>query len=453
MRVISKLDIKGKMVVKGLRYEGLRVVGSAADIASRYSHQDIDEIFYSDIVASLYGRSSLDEILKEVSEQVFIPITAGGGIKDLNSASRLILSGADKVAINTAAVENPFLIREIADSLGSQCVVSSIQTKINSYGKWEVFTESGRNRSEYLLEEWLDIVQEMGCGEIFINSVHNDGTLNGFDFQLASAVKGRVNCPLVIGGGISDLDPLINNEQLYFLSGISVGKLFHKNFSDKTINLQSKKKLLALKKPYSVGIIDYGMGNQTSLKNALIKIGCEVTISRETKDFNNCDCLFLPGVGNFSEAIKRIRNFNLFEFIKNKSLNNFPILGICLGMQLLYESSDEGTYSEGLGLVEGKVHSISSSKVNNLDREIVLPHIGWNRVLFKNDYCDLDSYFVHSFCPINNNDDDIIASCEYSSIKFTCGTRVRKTVGLQFHPEISGYGGLNLLVNILNDLI
>ena len=154
MRVISKLDIKGKMVVKGLRYEGLRVVGSASDIASRYSHQDIDEIFYSDIVASLYGRSSLDEILKEVSEQVFIPITAGGGVKDLNSASRLILSGADKVAINTAAVENPFLIREIADSLGSQCVVSSIQTKINSYGKWEIFTESGRNRSKYLIEEW-----------------------------------------------------------------------------------------------------------------------------------------------------------------------------------------------------------------------------------------------------------------------------------------------------------
>ena len=148
MRVISKLDIKGKMVVKGLRYEGLRVVGSASDIASRYSHQNIDEIFYSDIVASLYGRSSLNEILKEVSKQVFIPITAGGGIKDFNSASRLILSGADKVAINTAAVENPFLIKEIADSLGSQCIVSSIQTKINSSGKWEIFTESGRNRSK-----------------------------------------------------------------------------------------------------------------------------------------------------------------------------------------------------------------------------------------------------------------------------------------------------------------
>ena len=122
-------------------------------------------------------------------------------------------------------------------------------------------------------------------------------------------------------------------------------------------------------------------------------------------------------------------------------------------MQLLYESSDEGNYSEGLGLVKGKVYSIASSKVNNLNKEIVLPHIGWNKVLFKNDYCDMDSYFVHSFCPINNNEEDIIASCEYSSIKFTCGTRVRKTVGLQFHPERSGVGGLNLLVNILNDLI
>lgn len=441
------------MVVKGLRYEGLRVVGSASDIASKYSHQNVDEIFYSDIVASLYGRSSLDEILKEVSEQVFIPITAGGGIKDLNSASRLILSGADKIAINTAAVENPILIKEIADSLGSQCVVSSIQTKINSLGKWEIFTESGRNRSKYLIEEWLDIVQNMGCGEIFINSVQNDGTLNGFDYQLASVVKGRVSCPLVIGGGISEIDSLINDKKLNFVSGISVGKLFHKNFSDKSINKISEKKLFSLKKQYSVGIIDYGMGNQTSLKNALNKIGCDVTISNQIEDFNNCDCLFLPGVGNFCEAIKRIHKLNLFEFIRNKSLNNFPIFGICLGMQLLYESSDEGNYSEGLGLVKGNVHSIDSSKINHSNKDIVLPHIGWNRVFFSNKYNDINSYFVHSFCPININKEEIIASCEYSSIKFTCGTRVRNTVGFQFHPERSGFEGLNLIINVLNDII
>ena len=306
---------------------------------------------------------------------------------------------------------------------------------------------------KYFIEEWLDIVQNMGCGEIFINSVQNDGTLNGFDYQLASAVKGRVSCPLVIGGGISEIDSLTNNEKLNFVSGISIGKLFHKKFSDKSINKTSEKKLFSLKKQYSVGIIDYGMGNQTSLENALNKIGCDVTISSQIEEFNNCDCLFLPGVGNFSEAIKRIHKLNLFEFIKNKSLNNFPIFGICLGMQLLYESSDEGIYSKGLGLVKGNVHSLDSGKINHSNKDIVLPHIGWNRVLFSNKYNDINSYFVHSFCPINIKKEEIIASCEYSSIKFTCGTRVRNTVGFQFHPERSGFEGLNLIINVLNDII
>ena len=194
------------MVVKGLRYEGLRVVGNASEIASRYSLLGVDEIFYSDIVASLYGRSSLGDILKEVSKKVFIPITAGGGINSVDDATNLILSGADKIAINTSAVQNPILIKDIAKSLGSQCVVSSIQTKKNIQGDWEVFTDSGRNRSKYLIEEWLNIIQEMGCGEIFINSVQKDGTLGGCDYELANVGKGKTSCPVVIGGGIFNLN-------------------------------------------------------------------------------------------------------------------------------------------------------------------------------------------------------------------------------------------------------
>jgi cyclase len=192
LRIIARLDIKGPNVVKGIHLEGLRVVGKPDELARRYADQGADELLYIDTVASLYGRNQLVQLLERTVEDVFVPITVGGGIKSRADVKRLLDAGADKVAINTAALRNPALIRECAEHYGSQAIVCSIEAK-KSVSGWECYCEGGREKSDKGVLLWAQEAQALGAGEILLTSIDHDGTRKGMDVDLVRAVA-----PLVL---------------------------------------------------------------------------------------------------------------------------------------------------------------------------------------------------------------------------------------------------------------
>lgn len=225
LRVISRMDIKSPNLIKGVRLEGLRVIGDPAERATNYYQQGIDEILYMDIVASLYGRNHLTELLENTVKNVFVPITVGGGIRSLEDASAILRAGADKVAINTAAIENPDLIHSLATTLGSQSVVVSIEAKRMGKG-WEAFTDNGRGRTSWDVVEWAKTAQNAGCGEILLTSVDQEGTRKGFDLELIQSVRDAVSIPVIASGGFGELNHI--DEQFPFKDGgIAIADAFH----------------------------------------------------------------------------------------------------------------------------------------------------------------------------------------------------------------------------------
>ena len=209
IRFIARLDVKGKNLIKGVHLEGLRVIGDPQSYATKYYESGADEILFMDPVASLYGRNSLSEIVERTAENVFVPITVGGGIRSVDDVRELMRRGADKIAINTAAVENPHLITEIASIFGQQCVVLSVEALRNSSGDWSVYTSNGREKSKYELIEWLEVTQKCGVGEILLTSIDNEGTNKGFDLDLVAAASSAVDVPIVISGGMGRLDDVV----------------------------------------------------------------------------------------------------------------------------------------------------------------------------------------------------------------------------------------------------
>lgn len=201
IRLIARLDIKGPNLIKGVHLEGLRVVGDPQEYARRYYEQGADELIYIDIVASLYGRSKLTEIVQRAAHDVFVPMTVGGGIRSVQDVDDLLRAGADKVAINTAAVGRPELINEIARRYGSQCMVLYLEAKRQAEGRWEVYTDCGRERSGLDVVEWARKGVELGAGEILLTSIDMEGTRKGFDCDLVKAVCSAVNVPVICSGG------------------------------------------------------------------------------------------------------------------------------------------------------------------------------------------------------------------------------------------------------------
>lgn len=208
VRLIARLDIKGPNLIKGVHLEGLRVVGNPNEYAMQYYSQGADELIYMDTVASLYGRNNLSDIVKTTAENVFIPITVGGGIRSVDDAKQLLRCGADKVAINTAATKNPALISEIARRFGSQCVVLSIEAKRAANGRWEVMTDNGREHTEMDVVDWACNGEEFGAGEILLTSIDQEGTRKGFDLELVKQVSESVSIPVIASGGMGELDDL-----------------------------------------------------------------------------------------------------------------------------------------------------------------------------------------------------------------------------------------------------
>jgi cyclase len=227
LRIIARLDIKGANLIKGIHLEGLRVVGDPQVHAEKYYNDGADEIIYMDTVASLYGRNNLLDVVTRATEHVFVPMTVGGGIRSVEDARALLRAGADKIAINTAAVKDPSLITKISDVWGSSTIVLSIEAKQTAPGKWEAYTDNGRERTGLDVVQWAEQGAQLGAGEIFLTSVDQEGTKNGFDCQLVSAVTKLVDIPVVASGGFGKLDHLKELMQVSKPTGVAIADSLH----------------------------------------------------------------------------------------------------------------------------------------------------------------------------------------------------------------------------------
>ena len=201
-RLIPRLDIKGPNLIKGIHLEGLRVVGDPQTFAHRYYAEGADELLYVDVVASLYGRNSLHDIVRNTARDVFVPLTVTGGLRSVDDVKEILRSGADKVGINTAAVKRPELIREVARKFGSQCMVLSIEAKMIAPGRWEAYTDNGREPTGLDVVEWAQRGVELGAGEVLLTSIDREGTREGFEIDLVSAVATAVSVPVIASGGM-----------------------------------------------------------------------------------------------------------------------------------------------------------------------------------------------------------------------------------------------------------
>jgi len=200
-RIIGRLDIKGPNLVKGVHLEGLRVMGNPKVFAEQYYNDGIDEMIYIDAVASLYGRNSIKEFVEHTAKTIFVPLTVGGGVRTLDDISSLLKAGADKVAINTACIKNPDLIKKASRKFGSQCIVVSIEAKKISKREWVCFTDNGRESTNISVVDWAKHVEDLGTGEIFLTSVDNEGTGFGYDIDLTREVSELVSIPVIASGG------------------------------------------------------------------------------------------------------------------------------------------------------------------------------------------------------------------------------------------------------------
>lgn len=199
-RIIARLDVKGNRLIKGIHLEGWRFLGDPNEYCIKYYNQGIDEIIYVDAVASLYNRDSIKEIVRKTTENVFVPLTVGGGIRTLEDATEILRSGADKVAINTAAIKNPNLISEIANRFGKQCMVISVQAKRRN-NNWVAAYDSAREYTDMDVLEWIQRAIDLGAGEILLTSVDQEGTQKGFDTSLIEHITTNVNVPVIACGG------------------------------------------------------------------------------------------------------------------------------------------------------------------------------------------------------------------------------------------------------------
>tara|TARA_Y100001935_G_C17287718_1_gene501387 strand:- start:552 stop:1304 length:753 start_codon:yes stop_codon:yes gene_type:complete len=227
LRIIPRLDIKGDNLVKTIYLEGLRKIGPPNKYAIKYYKDSADELLFMDLVATLYGRNNLHKIIYEASKNIFIPLTVGGGIRSIDDAIKCLKSGADKIAVNTAAIENPNLIKDLAERLGSSTVVLSVEAKKIS-NDWYAFTRSGRENSGRKINDWIKQASFLGVGEICITSVDNEGTFKGIDTELLKKIsKLNIKQPIVLSGGIGSHDDIIEINRSINLSGICIAGLFH----------------------------------------------------------------------------------------------------------------------------------------------------------------------------------------------------------------------------------
>jgi len=227
IRIIARLDVKAPNLIKGVHLEGLRVIGDPNVFARKYYDTGADELIYMDIVASLYDRNSLIAIVERTTRDVFVPMTVGGGVRSVEDARMLLASGADKVAINTAAVKDPKLISAVAKRFGSQAMVLSIEAKRTSTGGWEAYTDNGREHTKLDVLAWAKRGAELGAGEILLTSVDREGTRKGFDVALVKAVTEVVSIPVIASGGLGTPQHLVEVVREGGADAVAIADVIH----------------------------------------------------------------------------------------------------------------------------------------------------------------------------------------------------------------------------------
>ena len=235
-RIIPCLDVTAGRVVKGINFVGLRDAGDPIEIARRYDEQGADELTFLDITASHEARDTTLHTVERMAGQVFIPLTVGGGVRELQDIRNLLNAGADKVAINSAAIHNPEFVREAAQRFGSQCIVVAIDAKQvegDSESRWEIFTHGGRKPSGINAIEWAEKMTAYGAGEILLTSMDRDGTKNGFDLDLTSRISDAVNVPVIASGGVGNLQHLVDGIVLGKADAVLAASIFH--FGEHTV--------------------------------------------------------------------------------------------------------------------------------------------------------------------------------------------------------------------------
>ena len=226
-RIIPCLDVHDGRVVKGINFVELRDAGDPVEAASAYDAQGADELVFLDITASFEARGIIEEVVRRTAEQVFMPLTVGGGIRDVSDVRRMLQAGADKVSINTAAVEHPTLVREAAERFGSQCVVVAVDAKRRAGGGWEVYTHGGRRPTGHDAIEWCRHVESLGAGEILLTSMDRDGTKVGYDLELTRAVSNATGIPVIASGGVGTLEHLWEGLSIGGADAVLAASIFH----------------------------------------------------------------------------------------------------------------------------------------------------------------------------------------------------------------------------------
>lgn len=230
-RIIPCLDVANGRVVKGVQFVDIRDAGDPVEVARRYDAEGADEITFLDITATSDDRDTIIHVVEQVAEEVFIPLTVGGGVRSIDDVRRLLNAGADKVAINSAAIFNPEFVKEATDKVGSQCIVVAIDAKrVNAEGepdKWEIFTHGGRKETGIDAVEWAIKMVEYGAGEILLTSMDRDGTKIGFDLELTRAITDAVNVPVIASGGVGDLDHLAEGVIKGHADAVLAASIFH----------------------------------------------------------------------------------------------------------------------------------------------------------------------------------------------------------------------------------
>lgn len=226
-RIIPCLDVTAGRVVKGVNFVELRDAGDPVEIARRYDEQGADELTFLDITASSDDRDLILNMIEQVAAQVFIPLTVGGGVREVADVRRLLNAGADKVSINSAAVMRPDLVSEVSAKYGSQCIVAAIDAKQTSLGHWDVFTHGGRKNTGKNVLEWAKEVVERGAGEILLTSMDRDGTKNGFDIELVRMISDGVSVPVIASGGVGTLEHLAQGILHGHADAVLAASIFH----------------------------------------------------------------------------------------------------------------------------------------------------------------------------------------------------------------------------------
>ncbi len=229
IRIIPRLDIKGPNLVKGIHLEGLRVLGKPEDFARYYYENGADELIYQDVVASLYERNSLHDIISRTAKEIFIPLTVGGGLRTLDDMKAVLRAGADKVSLNTAAIKNPKIIKEASRKFGSSTIVVAIEAIKQPNGDYFAFVDNGREETGIEVVKWAQQIEELGAGEILITSVDREGTGEGFDIELLKKISMAVTIPVIAHGGAAELS---NLKQAIIEGGVqalAISSIFHYN--------------------------------------------------------------------------------------------------------------------------------------------------------------------------------------------------------------------------------